>query len=98
MPNIHNKDFIKEKLIREGYNDKMADAVASELVQVGGSLTPLVEKWVNDGKTVDFESHGYSITGLMKSRGMTYPAALLTIDWLIKQPEIALRSLKRGIR
>ena len=98
MPNIHNKDFIKEKLIHEGYNDKMAAAVASELVMVDRNLTPLVEKWLNNGETIDFESHGYSITGLMKSRGMTYPAALLTIDWLIKEPETALRSLKRGIR
>ena len=29
---------------------------------------------------------------------MTYPAALLTIDWLIKEPENAIRSINRGIK
>jgi len=29
---------------------------------------------------------------------MTYPAALLTIDWLIKEPERAMRSINRGIK
>lgn len=27
---------------------------------------------------------------------MTYPAALLTIDWLIKEPEKAKKSLEKG--
>jgi hypothetical protein len=29
----------------------------------------------------------------MKERSMTYPAALLTIDWIIKEPDKALKSL-----
>jgi len=29
---------------------------------------------------------------------MTYPAALLTMDWLIKEPEQALKSLEKGIK
>jgi hypothetical protein len=29
---------------------------------------------------------------------LTYPAALLTMDWLIREPEKALASIKRGIR
>ena len=42
---------------------------------------------------------GYnSIFQLQMERQMTYPAALLTMEWLINEPKIALKSLKRKIR
>jgi len=92
-----DKSTIKKNLINQGYDIKTASIVASELVLVDDSLQPLVEKWL-DGNETDYECHGYSIYGLKMSRGMTYPAALLTIDWLLKEPEKALASLKRGAR
>lgn len=94
MTNIHS---IKDKLIDQGYNDKAAAMVASELVKVAPCLRSHVEGWLN-GEIFDHESHGYSVSGLMESRHMTYPAALLTIDWLIKEPEKAKKSLDKGIR
>lgn len=71
--------------------------VANEMINVDRRLLPLVEKWMN-GENVDYSCHNYSIFELMKSRGMNYPAALLTIDWLIKEPEKAKKSLMKGIR
>ncbi len=91
------KDIIETKLKEQGYDSKSASLVAAELLKVDCSLNSLVEDWLNDKQT-DFEAQGYTISGLMKSRGMTYPAALLTIDWLIKEPEKAINSLKRGVR
>ena len=97
MAQIDYTDYIAKKLASQGYTSKAASMVAAEIVKVDNGLNPLVEKWLN-GEEVDCESHGYSIFGLMKSRGMTYPAALLTIDWLIKEPEKALESLTKGNR
>lgn len=90
-------DIFAEKLTEQGYQSKTAEMVARELMNVDNSLSMLVVKWLKDEHT-DFESHGYSISGLMKDRNMTYPAALLTIDWLIKEPEKALESLTRRKR
>ena len=97
MPQIDYKNFIEKKLTSQGYNNKAASMVATEIVKVDCQLIPLVERWKN-GDEEDYESHGYSIFGLMKSRNMTYPAALLTIDWLIKEPEAAMKSLEKGIK
>lgn len=90
-------DKIKTKLKEQGYDNRSASMVATEMVKVDNDLNALVVDWLN-GKEPDFEAQGYTISGLMKSRGMTYPAALLTLDWLIKEPEKALESLKRGTR
>ncbi|MBD5316481.1 MAG: hypothetical protein HDS11_02260 [Bacteroides sp.] len=97
MAHIDYMDFIAKKLISQDYNSKIAPMVAAEIVNVDNQLNPLVEKWLN-GESEDYVSQGYSILGLMKSRGMTYPAALLTIDWLIKEPEKAKQSLEKGIK
>lgn len=90
-------EIFAKKLTEQGYQSKMAEMVAKELMNVDNSLSMHVVSWLKD-ECEDFESHGYSITGLMKERNMTYPAALLTIDWLIKDPESAKKSLTRGIK
>lgn len=92
-----NYNHIVDLLTKQGYNDKAASMAATELVKVCPMLQPLVERWLN-GEEVDMESNGYSIHGLMKSRRMTYPAALLTIDWLIQEPQKAKKSLEKGNR
>lgn len=97
MAHTDYTDIFTKKLIEQGYQSKMAEIVASELMNVDNALSMLVVSWLKDEFT-DFESHGYSISGLMKDRNMTYPAALLTIDWLIKEPEAAKKSLERGLK
>lgn len=97
MPHIDYTDLIAQKLASQGYNNSATSMVAAEIVKVDSRLNPLVVKWLN-GEDEDYASHGYSIFGLMKSRHMTYPAALLTIDWLLKEPEKAKKSLEQGIK
>lgn len=91
------KDSIIQRLINQGYDAKSASLVASELQNVTPSLRPLVEAWLN-GEQRDYEAEGYTLQGLMDSRRMTYPAALLTIDWLLKEPAKARASLLRGMK
>lgn len=90
---------IKQILIDRGYNERHATLVAQELTLLATPLQPLITKWLDDEQCMeDFETECYSISGLMQKRGMTYPAALLTIDWLLKEPEKAKLSLSRGIK
>ena len=97
MAQIDYTDIFAKKLTEQGYQSKMAEMVAKELMNIDNSLSMHVVSWLKD-ECADFESHGYSIAGLMKERNMTYPAALLTIDWLIKDPENAKKSLEQRIR
>jgi hypothetical protein len=90
---------IKYILIDRGYNERNAKLVAHELTLLSAPLQPLLSQWLdNEQHMEDYKAEGYTITGLMQKRGMTYPAALLTIDWLLKEPEEAKLSLSRGIK
>ena len=81
------------------YDTRSAKLVAGELLQLSNPLNKLFTEWIElESCKKDFSTNGYSLLALMKERNMTYPAALLTMDWLIKDPANALTSLKRGIK
>lgn len=90
---------IIETLLERGYDLRSAKLVTPDLLQLSIPLQPLFESWLNDETyRADYSIEGYSISSLMEEREMEYPAALLTIDWIIKEPKNALRSLKCGIK
>ena len=90
-----NKDQIKEILIGRGYPEVAAEVVSGELLLVKDELKPLLDGWLGDEVKADYAAHGYTVLQLMTSRGITYPAALLTMDWLLKEPEIAEQAISR---
>ena len=94
-----DKKNIISLLVQRGYNENSAKIVSSELLGLASPLEDFFLAWMEDPQNkTNFEVCGYSIFSLMEERKMTYPAAILTIDWLIKEPEKALLSLKRGIK
>ena len=93
-----NNEQIKEILLKRGYSEHNAAIASKELVDISDKLTPLLERWLNDEYCqIDYSVEGHSIRELIEE-GMRYPAAILTIDWLIKDPQNALKSIKKGIR
>ena len=93
------KEIIYNLLTGRGYDAKSASLIIPELQVLMAPLDTYFEQWAKDESSIqDYVSNGYSIKQLMEERGMTYPAALLTMDWIIKEPENAIRSLKRGIK
>lgn len=93
------KDYIYNVLLERGYDENSARLVATELMTLNKPLDTYLEKWVQKESDIsDYEACGYSIKQLMEERNMTYPAALLTMDWLMKEPDAAVASLKRGIK
>ena len=88
-----DKVKIVETLKQRGYDEKSANLVANDLLELKSPLDKYLQEWIDDGIIRDFKTNNYSITCLMKDRSMTYPAALLTIDWIIKEPDKALKSL-----
>ena len=91
-------DLIQSTLIKGGYPEKQAFAVAKDLMAVALPLQPLLQSWISEGTETDFTADRFSILELKKRFNMTYPAALLSIDWVLKDPEIAVRAISRGIR
>lgn len=93
-----NKELITRKLIARQYPEKQASLVASELMAIDCSLVPLLEDWIETDTESNYSVPGFSLMNLKDKYRMTYPAALLTIDWLIKEPEVAAKAINRGIR
>ena len=92
------RNKIYEILIENGYSEKSANLVLNELAQLSAPLNDYLEEWIETGNCKDYTVDGFSIFDFQMNRKMKYPAALLTMDWLIKEPEKAKESLKRGIR
>lgn len=85
---------IRQILCNRNYSDMAAALVAKELMKIEDDLKPLLQSWLqDDSNNQDYLIAGYSISQLQKERGMTYPAAILTIDWLMKDPDKAKVSL-----
>ena len=91
------KDYIYNVLLERGYGEKSARLVTTDLMLLHEPLDTYFEKWVqNESDIIDY--NGYSVRQLMEERGMAYPAALLTMDWLIKEPKKAIESLNGKIK
>jgi hypothetical protein len=92
-----NKNDLIQRLIAEfQYPPKGADLVANKLL----ALTPVVheafQKFWDHAELPDLEIEGYTVQKLMVEHQMKPLAALLTLDWLVREPEKALASLRRG--
>ena len=55
-------------------------------------------QWLSDGKTPSISIENFSFQDLTMKFGMTPVGAFITLDWLVREPEKAKRSLERGIR
>lgn len=93
-----DKTTIIAILIERGYKSSNARRVAEDLQHLSAPLDVMFRKWVDSGETRDFAAHGYAVSAFVNDWKMKYPAALLTMDWLLKEPETAINELKRGIR
>ena len=85
---------IKDILIQRGYNENSAELVANDLVKIDSNLVEALDKWLTEEKETEVECQGVSLKGIMQQYKMKYPAALLSIDWIYKEPEVALLRLK----
>lgn len=93
------KDRLYHTLIERGYQEESAKTVLDDLLHLSEPLKELLNDWLDDEHTQsDYTVDVFSISKLQQERGMKYPAALLTIDWLIKKPKEAKRSLIKGNR
>ena len=86
-------------LIERGYSEHSAKLATAELMHISDPLDKMLRRWLkNEREQPDYSYGGHSIHTLQRERGMRYPAALLTMDWLMKEPEKAVRSLTKGIK
>lgn len=85
-------------LSRFGCSEQDAAHIISKLGQMDKTLVPMLERWARDMEYSNTEEYsGYSVDSLQRDYGMNFVAALLTIDWIIKDPQKAIPALQAGI-
>ncbi len=93
-----NQQQLKQKLIECGYPERFIDVVSKELLSISDALKPIVENWLTTGEEKDYSCDGYSLLELCNTKQLKYPAAVLTMDWIIKEPDVAIQTINRNKR
>ena len=89
------KDIIMERL---DCDEKTAERLAVKLTAISDELKPILEAWLASGvESNGIEFNGYSINSLLKKDGVKFTGALLTLDWLIRDPKKAAAVIEKGI-
>ena len=92
------REDIYAGLVAKKFDRGTAEILSESLITVNPELLTLLKSWLESGVETDYKTHGITIKRLMEEHGMQYQAALLTIDWILKEPDIALNVLRKGIR
>ena len=77
-------------LLERGYQKIIAEKVVEALMDVSSILENPLNVWLETGEESEVVIDGFSLKKLMTEKNMKYPAALLSMDWLIKEPDIAI--------
>lgn len=80
-----------------GYPQSGAKLVAEKLVICDPLISGAFWEWWQTGKAkLELEIEGFSLARLMNEHQMKPIAAFLTMDWLLREPQKAATSLRRG--
>lgn len=91
----HWTEALKARL---DYTPEEAERVSQELANLDVSLRELLDAWMtNEDVTADVEIGEYSIRTLRERFGMNFIAALLTLDWMVKEPDVAIPAIEEGV-
>jgi hypothetical protein len=79
-----------------GYPLQGARLVADKLSTSAPEIRNAFLAWWTGGDLPSVEIGGFTLRWLMEERGMKPIAALLTLDWVMREPEVAAKSLRKG--
>lgn len=87
-----------KKLAERGYEDIAGKVMSEKLSTVDPMFISAIKQWLDSGSEMDFEISGIKLSELKNKYSLTYAAAILSMDWLLRDPESAKRSFERGIK
>ena len=79
-----------------GYPSQGAQSIANKLVQCTPIIQQVFLEYWGSGEIPGLIVEEFTAERLMKEHGMNLIAAMLTLDWLVREPEKAKVSLKKG--
>ena len=85
-------------LKEEGYPDYIVANTIVEIERLQTQVSDAFNLWIKDQKEPSLSIEGYTFSTLVNQFGMKPVAAFLVLDWLVRDPQKATSSLKKGIK
>ena len=93
-----NRDNIIMILCSQDYPDYLIEQTADKIERMDIHIKNAFENWIDSNVTPNIEIEGWNYEKLIQKFKMRPVAAFLALDWLKRDPEKAIKALKRGIR
>lgn len=87
---MERNEIIDILVNREGYSRKNAIVASYEAKTLCAELQTIYENWLRNAEMMDYIVGDFSLLELMHKTQSTYLAALLNLDWIIKEPNVAI--------
>lgn len=81
----------------EAYVGKNIQPLYDAIIKSVPEVQEAIGTWLDTGERKVLESHGTTSEMLMNQHNINYCAAVLTIDWIKREPQKALAAITRGI-
>ena len=93
-------DLVKDKLINElNYKPNQVEDVIKKLGEMDLEIKNAFNTWVETGELNEsLQVQSLSVELLISKYNLKIPAAFLMLDWLKKDPDMALDTLHRGLK
>lgn len=93
--NISTEEISSRLVSTYGYSERDAPGIAKRLLTSTPRVQAAFERWWHDGE-LDFSLsvEGYTPQRLVDEYDFTPANALLTMDWLLREPKKALQALR----
>jgi hypothetical protein len=93
---MQENELIPRLISEFGYPPNGAKLVADKLMNSSPEIQESFVQFWETGEVSLLTVEGYSVSSLGEEHGMNPIAGFLTLDWLIREPEKAKASLRRG--
>ena len=94
METIVLVNYLESHGIDSVYSHEMAQKIEKANKKIYNAVIDYIEKGIEPTISVE----GYSCKQLMQQFNMSVIAALLTLDWLLREPELAKQAILDGIK
>lgn len=88
--------FVQRLVDEYGYPEDGALVVLDKLVAAAPEIQAAFRTWLLTGALPELQVAGFAAEQLTRDHGLNPIATLLTLDWLLREPERAARTLRRG--
>ncbi len=88
------ESIIKILIEEKNYDKVQTERLAPKIDALPEDIKEALVKWVESGNVSSPEYNGYTVEKILKEKpGMTALAAYLALDWIRKDPKIAIKAI-----